>query len=148
MAEPKIGGEIKLFLQRTYPATSARVFEAWTDAAQIKKWFAPPDTQVPLAEVDLRIGGKYRIGFSGKMVPGLRVATGVYREIHPPRRLVFTYRWEDEPVSTETLVTIDLTDKNGTTELKLTHEHFITEEVRNHHNVGWNGCLDGLAKHL
>jgi uncharacterized protein YndB with AHSA1/START domain len=147
MTDP-VTSEIKLFIHWTYPATIHRVFEAWTDPIQMKKWFAPPDTQTPIAEVDLRVGGRYRIGFSGGMAPGLRIVSGIYREIRPPHRLVFTWRWEDDPPEADTLVTIELEEKNGLTELSLTHQNFLNEESRDHHNAGWNGCLEGLAKYL
>lgn len=148
MAQSNTAGDIKLFLQRAIPAPVDRVFSAWTDPKSIKGWFAPPDTETPLAEVDLRVGGRYRIGFKEKGVDVLRVVSGVYREIRPPNHLVFTWCWEDDPDNHETVVTVDLREQGGHTELRLTHIHFLSEQVRNHHNAGWLGCLDGLINSL
>ena len=148
MPSSKKAGDIKLFLQQSIPAPVDRVFNAWTDPESIKGWFAPPDTETPLAEVDLRIGGKYRIGFKEKDRNVMRVVSGVYREIRPPHHLVFTWCWEDDPEKVETIVTVELVENGANTDLKLTHTHFRTEDARDHHNAGWIGCVNSLVKGL
>jgi uncharacterized protein YndB with AHSA1/START domain len=148
MAQPNITGDIKLFLQRTIPAPVDRVFNAWTDPESIKGWFAPLDTETPFAEVDLRVGGIYRIGFKEKRVDVIRVISGIYREIHPPHHLVFTWCWEDDHDKRETVVTVELREQSGHTELRLTHVHFLSEDIKNHHTSGWIGCLDSLINSL
>jgi len=148
MAKPRDGADIKLFLRQSISAPADQVFRAWTDPESIKGWFAPPDKETALAEVDLRVGGKYRIGFKDKGNESMRVVSGVYREIRPPHRLVFTWCWEDDPDKHETLVTVDLQDNGATTELRLTHVHFHDEDVRDHHEKGWIGCVDSLVKNL
>ena len=148
MAVSMKSSDIKLFLRQTIAAPVDRVFHAWTDPESIKGWFAPPDTETPLAEVDLRVGGKYRIGFKEKGKDVVRVVSGVYREIRPPHHLVFTWCWEDDPTRLETVVTIELRQMGNATELKLTHGNFPSEDVRNHHNAGWMGCVNSLVKGL
>jgi uncharacterized protein YndB with AHSA1/START domain len=148
MPQANVAGDITLFLQRTIPAAVDRVFGAWTDPESIKGWFAPPDTETPLAEVDLRVGGRYRIGFKEKGSDTMRIVSGVYREIRPPHHLVFTWCWEDDPDKNETVVTIELREKGKTTELRLTHVNFQSEDVRDHHKKGWIGCVDSLIKNL
>lgn len=148
MGKAKNQADIKLFLQRTIPATVDRVFRAWTEPDSMKDWFAPPDKETSLAEVDLRVGGKYRIGFKGKGEEEMRVVSGVYREIRPPHYLVFTWCWEDDPDKHETIVTVELRPQGVQTELRLTHVHFPNEDIRDHHSKGWIGCVESLINNL
>ncbi|HEY6951940.1 MAG TPA: SRPBCC domain-containing protein [Bacteroidota bacterium] len=148
MPQAHVAGTVELFLQRTIHAPVGTVFRAWTDPESMKGWFAPPDRETALAEVDLRVGGKYRIGFREKGNDAMRVVSGVYREIRAPHRLVFTWCWEDDPEKHETLVTVDLRECAGQTVLKLTHINFQSEDVRDHHKKGWVGCVDSLVRNL
>jgi uncharacterized protein YndB with AHSA1/START domain len=111
------------------------------------RWFHPgADMRTPLATVDLRVGGRYRIVM---LEPGgveHRVG-GVYREIVPNRRLVFTWAWESAPEN-ETLVTVSMMPRDGGTLLTLTHEGFAERAGRDRHRQGWDGCLGTLARHL
>ena len=85
-----------------------------------------------------------------RMPDGVHVASGVYREIEPPRRLVFTWRWEDGegPKEGETLVTVELHERDGGTELVLTHERFADTDARDGHEQGWTSALNRLEAHL
>ena len=74
--------------------------------------------------------------------------SGTYREVRPPEKLVYTWRWEAEPEYGETLVTVEFHDRGGSTEIVLTHELFPTEKARGEHERGWSGCCDKLAKIL
>jgi uncharacterized protein YndB with AHSA1/START domain len=73
---------------------------------------------------------------------------GVFREVSPPERLVFTMAWQEgEMKGLETLVTVEFHDRGGATELVLTHEGFPAEAAREAHNQGWTSsfnCLDGI----
>jgi uncharacterized protein YndB with AHSA1/START domain len=74
--------------------------------------------------------------------------TGTYREIRPSERLAFTWRWEDEPEHGETLVTVELRDVGGATEMVLMHERFPSVASRDSHARGWPSCFDKLATAL
>ena len=71
---------------------------------------------------------------------------GVYRVVEPPKKLVYTWRWESEPDAPETLVTVEFLDRGGATDLVLTHELFPNEAAKGKHEHGWTGCLDKLAR--
>jgi len=138
-----------LRITRTFAAPREKVFKAWTDPAALKKWFAPGDDYATLiAEVDLRVGGRYRIQIRSPK-GHLNTVAGVYREIEPPEKLVFTWSWQEGGMDVgETLVTVEFRDRGNTTELILTHEVFPTAEGRDEHSKGWAGCLDRLPKAL
>ena len=97
--------------------------------------------------MDLRIGGRFRIGVQFSNSGQLSIATGVYRQIQPPEKLVFTWSWDYDP-TLETLLTLEFIEVAGQTELVLTHEKFSTEELRDRHNQGWTACLDALKRVL
>ena len=137
-----------LRITRTYPSPRERVFRAWTDARALTRWFAPTDEfRTEVVELDVRPGGRYRVD----MIQGERKhrVTGKYIEVRPPERLVFTWQWENEPAEGfETLVTIELFDRGGSTELVLTHDRFPDGASRDEHEKGWNGCLDRLGRYV
>jgi uncharacterized protein YndB with AHSA1/START domain len=73
--------------------------------------------------------------------------TGVYREIRPPEKLVFTWRWETDPDrgdAGDSVVTLEFLDRGRATELRLTHERIASDAARAEHEKGWAGCLDRL----
>lgn len=135
-----------LTLTRVIRADREAVFRAWTDPAEMKKWFCPEGGTVDLAESDLVVGGRYKVAM--RLPHGVSVATGVYREIDPPSRLAFTWRWEGgEGVKEgETLVTLELHERGDATELILTHEGFATGEARDGHEQGWSSALNHLEE--
>jgi uncharacterized protein YndB with AHSA1/START domain len=128
----------ELVLQRGLAAPPDRVWRALTDPAALAGWFWPSRLD-PAAEVDLEVGGRYRIAGPGA---GIAVA-GEYVELAPPRRLACTWSWDGE--DDETLVTVELAPSGeGGTELVLRHEGFADEATRDDHVQGWTDCLDRL----
>jgi len=148
MASSTPGTEITLNLRRIFKAPRKKVFRAWTDPEELKKWWGPEGYATPSAEVDLRVGGKYRLGMRKLPDGEIFYLSGIYREVRPPERLVYTWRWEAQPEHGETLVTVEFREVGDSTEVVLTHERFPTEKARDDHNRGWSGCLDRLAKLL
>ncbi|TAK89963.1 MAG: SRPBCC domain-containing protein [Burkholderiaceae bacterium] len=145
-----------LSLTRNYDVPPEKVWQAWTDAQAVKSWFAPNEAfSVPEAELDVRVGGRYRIVMqkpvgapTGDQCGGGRnEVSGVYKEVIPNRKLVFTWAWSGTP-ERESLVTLTLRAIGSGTELTLKHEQFADEETRGMHNEGWTGCLDHLGRFL
>jgi uncharacterized protein YndB with AHSA1/START domain len=145
----QLGAEAMLQIKRTYEVPREKVFRAWTEPTRLMKWFCPEGYENPGADVDLRVGGSYRI-LMRKLPDGEPFAVGgKYIEVSAPSRLVFTWQWEGKNLDpAETVVTVELRKKNGTTELTLTHERFPDEELRDRHNQGWCSCLDRFASNL
>lgn len=145
MANTKTQERPSLSIVRKYDAAPGKVWRAITEPEMLKKWMAPSDAfKVPVAEADLRVGGRYHITMNA---PDGQVhdVSGVYREIVPNKKLVYTWAWKSTP-ERQSVVTIELRAAGGGTELTLRHEQFFDEEARNHHEQGWNGCLARLEK--
>jgi len=133
-----------LRLTRMIQAEPATVFDAWTQPEHLKKWSAPEGLDVDIAEVDLRVGGSYRIRMEAPD-GGHHTAVGEYREIHRPHRLSYSWKWmEAGNDHYDTLVTVEFHDRGGATEVVLTHELFPDAEIADKHNEGWTSCLDRL----
>jgi uncharacterized protein YndB with AHSA1/START domain len=100
-----------------------------------------------LAEVDLRVGGPYRMHMREPTGKEHRVF-GTYREIVRPRRLVYTWSWETDPEVVDSVVTVEFHDRRGSTEVVLRHEGLPSKDKRDHHEVGWASCLQKLEAAL
>jgi uncharacterized protein YndB with AHSA1/START domain len=106
----------------------------------------PEGAETLSAETDVRVGGRFRVIFrtpDGEQ----HDVSGVYREVLPERKLVFTWAWRTMP-ERESLVTVALKDDGGGTLLTLTHEQFFDEGARDRHRTGWGGALDRLEQYL
>jgi uncharacterized protein YndB with AHSA1/START domain len=139
---------ITLQIKRTFRAPREIVFRAWTDRAELARWFAPSaeySTVVP--ELDFRVGGRYRIEMHHKDGNIHRVS-GTYQKIVPPERVVFTWGWDRDSSPEDSVVTIEFQDLGDSTEVTLTHERLPNLEERDKHAHGWNGCMDQLARIL
>ena len=145
MANTKTQERPSLALVRRFDAAPAKVWRAITEPEMLRQWMAPDDAfKIPVAEADVRVGGRYRIVMNA---PDGEVhdVSGVYREIVPNKKLVYTWAWKTTPERVS-MVTIELRAAGGGTELKLKHEQFADEETRNRHEHGWKGCLARLDR--
>jgi uncharacterized protein YndB with AHSA1/START domain len=148
MAQPKRDENRILRLSRIFRVPRERVFRAWIDPEQLVKWWGPEGFTAPACALDVRQGGTWRTTMRSPEGKD-HIVSGVYREILPPQRLVFTWGWEtDGPRGHETVVTIELFEAPGGTRLELTHEQFESETSRDQHQHGWSGCLDCLEQAL
>jgi uncharacterized protein YndB with AHSA1/START domain len=144
----KTAENLSLEIKRLIKAPRERVFDTWTSPDEILEWFGPEGTCQPLsAQVDLRVGGEYRIRAISQACGGPTEVSGVYREVQRPSRLVYTWQWNDPPLNFgETLVTVDFLDLNGATEVRLHQEGFPNVEMRDGHTYGWSASLDKLER--
>lgn len=141
----------ELTLTRLIDAPREKVYRAWTDADLLKQWFAPLPYTTPVAELDVRPGGANLIimrGPDGKDLPN----HGVYLEVVPNRRLVFTdafvKAWEP---SEKPFMTVILTfeDEGGKTRYTARVHHWTVADREAHEKMGfhkgWGICADQLA---
>jgi uncharacterized protein YndB with AHSA1/START domain len=138
-----------LVIERTFQAPAERVFAAWTSEEVMRRWFhGEPHWETPVAEVDLRLGGDIRIVMRDPDTGTEHGASGHYTEIDPPRRLAFTWVWDNEEPTRETLIEIDFVEAEGVTTVHFTHSNLRDQESVVSHEGGWNNCLDSLAAAL
>jgi len=133
-----------LALRRRLNAAPAKVFAAWTEPAQLIRWFGPDSGAVLQAEADPRVGGRFHVVFRTEDGETHDVS-GVYREVRRDERLVFTWRWITMP-ERQSLVTVDIRPDGAGAMLALTHEQFFDEAARDGHRQGWSGSLDKLER--
>ena len=148
MTNPIINPDTVLEISRLIRATPEKAFRAWTDPDQLKKWFAVSEGfTTPIAEVDLQVGGRYRLGMKAPGDNPILIVGGEYQEIKPAERIVFTWRWETpDPNEPVTLVTVEFIERENATEIKLKHELFTDVASRDKHGEGWAGCFDHLER--
>ena len=134
-----------LEIRRSYPVSPEKVWRAWTDPEALKKWWGPsPGEPVSVADLDVRVGGRYRIVFGGASGTEHEV-TGVYQEVVPNRRLAFTWVWPRTTPDRESLVTIVFKAAGAGTQIEFRHAGFFDEKVRDNHQRGWGTLLDRLG---
>ena len=136
-----------LTIVRSFRAAPEKVWRALTQPEALKQWMAPTDEfTIPVAESDLRVGGRYHIVMRSPDGEQHDV-NGAYREVVLNRKLVYTWVWKSTP-ERESLVTMELRAAGGGTELTLRHEQFFDEEARDKHQQGWTGCVGRLERLL
>jgi uncharacterized protein YndB with AHSA1/START domain len=133
-------------MRRVLPAPRPLVFKACTEPEELAKWWGPRGFTAPSVELDLRVGGSYRIA----MQPpdgDLFYLSGEFVEVDSPAHLAYTFQWEDpDPDDQETVVTLSFGDLGESTELVFTQRAFATEGRRALHEQGWTDGLDRLEE--
>ena len=143
--EQRLATKPSLALQRHYPVAPEKVWRAWTDPEAVKRWWGPaPGEPVSLAELDVRVGGRFRIVFGGPDGK-MHECAGVYKEVVPHRKLVFTWHWPNSTPERVSEVTIIFQAVENGTELVFKHEQLFDEKARDDHKRGWSASLDKLA---
>lgn len=146
-----------LVLTRTFDAPRERVWASWTVPERFALWWGPEGFTAPRCEMDFRVGGKYL--WCMRSPEGRDYwSTGIYLEIAPQRKLVFTDSFSDKdgnivPASRygipgewprELFVTMTFEEEEGRTTVTLRHAGIPTEMLDDCAN-GWNGSFDKLA---
>jgi len=139
---------IGIELQRRFRASPERVFRAWTQPVALREWWCPPGWVAGEIEIDLCIGGTYRLAMSRARAAGAGVSvSGHFLEVRPPERLVYTWRWEGAFAEMpETLVTLQLHGSDNETLLTLHHDNFADLGLRHQHRSGWVSACDRLDR--
>ena len=163
MAKNNVGeqGKQSIRISRVFDAPRELVWKAWTDPEHFKRWWGPKDFTCPFCEMDLRVGGKYLNCMrspEGKEYWG----TGVFREIIPMERIVFTDSFADEKGNLvpgthygmspdfplEMLVIVTFEDQDGKTKMTLEHIGIMSGPDKEGTQQGWSESFDKLAESL
>jgi uncharacterized protein YndB with AHSA1/START domain len=147
-AESNLTVRPSLTLKRRISAPPEKIYAAWTEPENLIRWFGPASVEQGSmrAEIDARVGGSYRIRFDTEAGEHHDVG-GIYRDVQPNRRLVFTWAWHSTP-ERGSLVTVTLKPYDTGTLLTLHHEQFFDESARDRHERGWTELLDKLGRHM
>lgn len=136
-----------LELKRLLPAEIGRVFAAWSSADALSRWFMCAPGWTATTSLDFRVGGKFRVEMHSAGRP-VGTASGEYREIDPPRRLVFTWTAEGAVGVRDSVVVVELKAIGAQTELTLTHDLAPGTPEGRAHESGWHACLASLERAL
>jgi uncharacterized protein YndB with AHSA1/START domain len=150
---PDIAATPTLTLRRILDAPRELVWRAWTRPEMLVAWLGPPGWPAVSAEQDLRPGGFWRACLRSATDDRLLWQSGVYWEIAPPGRLVFSFKWEsdnhEDGAPVETLITVLLTElSEGRTQMDFMQQRLKSEESLAGHRHGWMGTLDRLEQWL
>jgi uncharacterized protein YndB with AHSA1/START domain len=140
-----------LRLRRTFDAPAADVFDAWTNPEVLRRWWvANPAWRTPVAEVDLRVGGAYRLSMEDPDAGTFHTVRGEYREVLRPTRLVYSWCWEEGGGQTAhvSTVTVDFVEEGERTTVVLEHSDLESPDSRDRHASGWEGCLEMLQTRI
>lgn len=134
-------------IERTFAASAEDVFDAWTSPEVMRRWLhVAPDWETPVAEVDLRPGGKVRVVM--RRPDGTEAgARGEYTLIDRPRRLVMKWTFDADPTD-EQLIELTFVEFAGSTTVLLLNNGISTEVRRESQDEGWRGCLAELERAL
>lgn len=156
----------ELIIERIFDTPLEKVWKAWTDPEEVKKWWGPKNFTAPSITIDFRMGGKYLFCMHGKPAPEAPEqdfwSTGTYKEIVPLKKIVTTDSFADEkgnvvpashygmgefPMELEVIIECE-TLPDGKTKMKLTHVGMPAGEQRTGAEQGWNESFDKLAESL
>lgn len=138
-----------LVITRTFDAPRELVFKAWTDPRHAMNWWGPRDYPATQMKMDVRPGGAWRNCLTSTEDGKELWQGGVFREVAPPERLVFTFAWEEAGErGLETLVTITFADVGGKTRMTFRQAPFRSVAERDGHRGGWNSSFGRLDEHI
>ncbi len=132
--------EQELVVTRTINAPPHIVFEAWTKAELFQRWWVPKSMGLELlsCELDVRVGGTYRLVFRHPAAPEGMAFHGRYLEVTPPSRLVWT---NEEAGGAGQVTTVTFEERAGQTQLVI-HDLYPSKEALDEAissgSTGWN----------
>lgn len=133
--------DTEIRIERVLPATIAKVYDAWTRADLLARWYCPNPALELKVDADVRPGGSYVVEM------GPHLVRGTYLEVVPPTRLVFSWHW-DGTDDAPTRVEVELTEVPDGTRMQLTHTGFTTADDAANHRMGWDPEIGRLVELL
>jgi uncharacterized protein YndB with AHSA1/START domain len=139
-----MAAQLVLRLERVLPAATPTVYQMNVEPDMFAQWFGPRGFSAPSVNFDLRVGGEYRVTMQPPDADAF-VLFGEFRDIDPPERLSYTFRYElPDPDDRDTVVVLSFGDLGDTTVLTVEQGTFATEARRALHEQGWTESIDRL----
>ena len=137
-----------LTMKRTFKHPKEDVYDAWTNRESLISWFAPAkEFTTIIHQQELKVGGQYKIEMR-EPDGTAHVIHGEYVALNPYDQIAFTWEWESDEQEVNSLVTIDLIEREGLTDMVLLHEKLESKNSVDLHSEGWMGCLSQLDEYL
>ncbi|MEO8079035.1 MAG: SRPBCC domain-containing protein [Caldimonas sp.] len=135
----------ELQMSRFIRASRERVYDALVREDLLRLWKCPRGMTVTEIDVDHRVGGAWRLVMRSRDGSLFKIR-GVYCELEPPRRVAYTWQWEEGPMpGPTTLVEVDLSERDGGTLLEMRHSGFPAQAALAGHERGWNSTYARLV---
>ena len=137
----------ELVITRRFDAPRDLVWKAWSERERAMKWWGPHGFTLTHLEWDQRPGGAWRAVMrspDGREYP----QHGVYKEIRPPERLVYTFIWDEDGPESEMLVTVTFAERGGKTDMTFRKGPFTSRESQKGEEGGWGETFERLAGFL
>ncbi len=134
---PEVAAQHELHITRVFDAPRELVWKVWTDPEHMKHWAGPRQFGFDVGDGELK---KFDLRQGGENL-----------EVVEPERLVYTFKWEDNPglsANVETVITVTFEEHDGKTTMTFHQAFFVTEKDRDGHVRGWNSSFDKLADYL
>lgn len=135
-----------LVIKRMFEAPRDLVWKVWSDPNQAKEWWGPNGFTLPFVEMDQRPGGKWRAHMRAPDGKDFW-QHGVYREIVPPEKTVYTFIWDAEP-DQEMLITVLFAARGNKTEMTFRQEGFKSADEKAGHEDGWKQTFDRMSAYI
>ena len=129
-----------LHLERMFEVPQENVFKAWSSSEAVSKWFGLDPTATTIADVDFREGGNY------VLQSGEYTVRGIYKEISPHDKIIFTWLWDHDQEVPEMLVTLEFSKTNTGTKMTLIHDNIADQERLEQHKYGWEIALPKITE--
>lgn len=140
--------DLSVIIRRLVRGSPEQVFQAWTEPEQVMKWWGPAQVSCPDCQIDLRVGGAYKIG---NLLPDGSVIWIIGKFLRVKRPNLLSYSWrsglesEFDEAAPER-VTVRFVQRGEKTEVIVEHRHIPDEQTQRNHTQGWTGCLDGMEE--
>lgn len=142
-------GQEPVEISGVFDASPSRVFKAWSDPVELKKWFGPHPNSLLSTTVDLQVDGKWAFVVEDSDEKKMTLQ-GKYQEIVVDKRLVFTWTFLNEfpdgrrEETAESIVTVNFFPEDGSTRIELKHEAVNNLDGRLGVHKGWNACFNNF----
>lgn len=140
--------DLSVIIRKLVSGSPEQVFQAWTEPEQVVKWWGPAGVSCCECQMDLCVGGAYKIG---NLVPDGSVIWIIGKFLKVERPNLLSYSWQSglQPEYDETIqerVTVRFVERGEMTEVIVEHCHISDKQTHRNHTMGWAGCLNGIEE--